>query len=177
MQQQEKLELFEQLKAGRVALGDAVAGVDEATAVLKPASGGWSILECVEHVVVTERYLLSRLQAATVADKPFEKWKREAKIAALAADRSRTIEAPPQAHPHGHYKALAEALAAFDATRAEVMRWVESCNNDLRCMMTDHILIEGPVTCAEMLVMIAAHPKRHAQQIEEIRQDLAAEST
>jgi hypothetical protein len=36
------------------------------------------------------------------------------------------------------------------------------------------MLIEGPVTCAEMLVMIAAHPARHAQQIGEIRAKLAS---
>jgi hypothetical protein len=36
-------------------------------------------------------------------------------------------------------------------------------------MMTDHMLIEGPVTCAEMLIMITAHPARHAQQIVEMR--------
>jgi hypothetical protein len=69
---------------------------------------------------------------------------------------------------------LSEALAAFDKTRAEVVRWVQRCTGDLRCMMTDHMLIEGPVTCAEMLVMIAAHPARHAQQIGEIRAKLAS---
>ena len=81
---------------------------------------------------------------------------------------------PEQAHPHGRYTTLQEALAAFNATRAEVVRWVENCDGDLRCMMTDHMLIEGPVTCAEMLIMIAAHPARHSQQIGEIRASLAA---
>jgi hypothetical protein len=46
---------------------------------------------------------------------------------------------------------------------------VEQCFGDPRQMITDHPLIEGPVTCAETLVMIAAHPARNAKQIEEIR--------
>jgi hypothetical protein len=127
----------------------------------------------MEHVVVTEQYLLTRLQAATISNHPFEKWRREAKIAALAMDRTRRIEAPEQVHPRGRFKTLGEALAAFDATRSEVIRWVENCSGDLRCMMTDHALIEGPVTCAEMLIMIAAHPWRHAKQISGIRQEFA----
>ena len=114
--------------------------------------------------MVTERYLLTRLQTATLADQPFEKSRREAKIAARAADRSRPIAAPEQAHPRGRYGTVAEAMAALDATRAEVVRWVESCTGDTRRLMTDHMLIEGPVTCSETLIMMAAHPARHAQQ-------------
>jgi hypothetical protein len=174
MNEAEKLEVLRKLQTGRDALGEALAGADNAMAARRAPSGGWSILDCVEHVAVTERYLLTRLEAAKLADQPFEKWRREAKIAGLASDRTRRIEAPGQAHPHGRYRTLSDALAAFDAIRAEVVRWVENCGGDLRCMMTDHMLIEGPVTCAEMLVMIAAHPARHAQQIGEIRAKLAS---
>ena len=173
MEQAEKYEVVQKLNAGSEALHAAVADVGEDEAVRRPKAGGWFILDCVEHVVMTERYLLTRLQAATVAEQPFEKWRREAKIAALAADRTRRIEAPEKVHPHQHFKTLAEALAAFDATRSEVRRWVEDCGDDLRCMMTDHALIEGPVTCAEMLIMIAAHPGRHARQIIEGRDRLS----
>jgi hypothetical protein len=126
-------------------------------------------------MAITERYLLARLQAAEHAERPFEKSRREGKIAMLAADRSRRIEAPEQAHPKGRFATLSEAVVAFDATRAEVVRWVENCSADPRCMITDHPLIVGPVTCAETVVMIAAHPARHAQQIEEIRKHLQTE--
>lgn len=60
----EKQDLFTALDKGREALRRALEGVDENLAVRKPASGGWSILECVEHVVVAEGYLLGRLQVA-----------------------------------------------------------------------------------------------------------------
>lgn len=169
MDEAEKARVLVELKAGRDALGEAVAGVDDQLALRKTSAEAWSILGCVEHVVETERYLLGRLNAATLAEQPFEKWRREAKIAARAADRSLRIEAPEPAHPHGRFQTLAEAMAAFDETRAKVVRWVEECTSDTRRLMTDHVLIEGPVTCAETLVMIAAHPARHAKQIEGIR--------
>jgi uncharacterized damage-inducible protein DinB len=172
----ERSRVLGELKAGRDALGAALAGVDDQLALRKASAEAWSILGCVEHVVKTERYLLGRLNAATLADQPFEKWRREAKIAARAGDRSLRIEAPEQAHPHGQFRTLAEAMAAFDETRDKVVRWVEECANDPRRLMTDHVLIEGPVTCAETLVMIAAHPARHAKQIEEIKRAFSGAS-
>jgi DinB superfamily len=173
MNEAEKVEALCALQSGRDALGAAIAGVDDPVAALKPVSGGgWSILDCVEHLVESERYLLTRLNAAELSDQPFEKSRREAKIAALVADRTRRIEAPKPAHPCGRFKTLGDALAALDATRAEVIRWVENCADDPRRMLTDHLLIEGPVTCSETLIMIAAHPARHAKQVVEIRESL-----
>jgi uncharacterized damage-inducible protein DinB len=175
MEESEKQAVLREFKMGRDALIDSLAGVDDALARRRPSHETWSILECVEHMIESERYLLSRLRAAETADQPFEKSRREAKIARLAADRTRRIEAPEQAHPHGTYRTLAEAMQAFDLTRNEVVQWVENCNGDPRRMLTDHPLIAGPVTCAETLVMMAAHPARHAKQIEEIKAHLQSQ--
>ncbi len=185
----EKQSLLESLNNGRAALATSLAGVGDALASRKPPSSevsnpapshpesslAWSILDCVEHMVQSEKYLLTRLHAAKLSPEPFEKSRRAAKIAALAADRSRRIEAPAAAHPHGRYATLSQALAAFDATRAEVIRYLEQSTGDLNCWITDHPLIPGPVTCRETLIMIAAHPARHAEQILEIRKALARE--
>lgn len=177
----EKQSLLESLENGRDALEMALAGVDDVLASRKPPSRdpsnpesslAWSILECVEHMVLSEQYLLTRLHTAKLSPEPFEKSSRAAKIAALAADRSRRIEAPPPAHPHGRYATLSQALAAFDATRAEVKRYLVQTAGDLNCWITDHPLIPGPVTCQETLIMMAAHPARHAQQILETRRAL-----
>jgi hypothetical protein len=172
MLDQEKQALLSSLRNGRNALGLALADVDDDLASRKPPSGGWSILDCMEHMAHSEQYLLTRLHAAKLSLQPFEKSRRAAKIAALAADRTRPIEAPPAAHAHGLYPTLREALAVFDATRAEVERYVQQSNGDLNCWITDHPLIPGPVTCYETLIMIAAHPARHAKQILEIRSAL-----
>jgi hypothetical protein len=168
----ERQALLTSLRRGRDALGLALAGVDDELAARTLPSGGWSILECVEHVAQVEQYLLTRLHAAARSPVPFEKWQRATKIAALAADRTRRIDAPPNAHPRGRYRSLQEARAAFDVARAEVERYVEETVGDLNCWMTDHPLIQGPVTCRETLIMIAAHPARHAEQIWEIRRAL-----
>jgi uncharacterized damage-inducible protein DinB len=167
----EKQSLLSSLNDGRDALETALAGVDDALASRQPPSGGWSILECVEHMVLSEQYLLTRLRIAQLSTDPPHP-SREAKIAARAADRSRPIEAPSMAHPSGQYAGLYEALAAFDTVRAEILEYIENLTDDPRSLTTDHPLFPGPVTCYETLIMIAAHPARHAQQILEIRRDL-----
>jgi DinB superfamily len=170
MLEMEKQCLFTSLNQGREALGRALHGVDEELAGRKPPNNGWSILECVEHCVISERYLLSRLRVAQHTDEPVAEREREAKIAARAANRARRIEAPPQSTPKGEFATLGKALAAFDATRADTVVFLGQFSDDLRRWSTDHPLFPGPVTCYETVIMMAAHPGRHAEQILEIRE-------
>ena len=167
---EEKQELAAALDRGREALARALEGVDEDLAARKPASGGWSILEIVNHLVESESYLLGRLRIAQRTEQLVAPCEREARIAARAADRTRPIAAPPESQPKGRYASLQEAVAAFDATRAETVLFLEQFGGDLRCWATDHPLFPGPVSCQETVIMMAAHPGSHAEQIVEIRE-------
>ena len=69
-----------------------------------------------------------------------------------------------------------EALAGFDRARSETLHWLEQFTVDLRGWGTDHPLIPSPVNCYEILLLIAAHPGRHARQVREIRKDLESET-
>lgn len=174
MRKPEQQEILEALRAGRAALGDALAGVDEAMAARTPPAGGWSILGCVEHMAVAEEYLLGRLRAGSMSDRSHYNPAREAKIADRALNRERRIESPQEAWPSGRYGSLEEALSFFDSVRAQTVRFVEEFEGDPRCWLTDHPLAASPVNYYEMLSMIALHPVRHAKQIMNIRAGLAA---
>jgi hypothetical protein len=165
----EKRDLLLALDRGRGTLGRALAGVGEDLAARRPANGGWSILEIVNHLVESESYLLGRLRVAKHSEHLVAPREREGKIAARAADRTRPIAAPPESQPRGRYATLAEAVGAFDATRAETVQFLDQFDDDLRCWATDHPLFPGPVSCQETVIMMAAHPGRHADQILEIR--------
>jgi hypothetical protein len=65
-----------------------------------------------------------------------------------------------------------KALADFDATRAETVRFVEKFEDDPRRWLTDHPVIPGPVNLVEILLTMAVHPARHAKQIAEIREGM-----
>jgi len=81
-------ELLGRLQLGRDALYEALKGVGEELANRKPSGGGWSILECVEHLALAEEYLLSRLLNATRSEESHENRVREARIMERAADRT-----------------------------------------------------------------------------------------
>ena len=169
MLESEKREILDALKTGRDALREALAGVDDPLAARKPGGGGWSILECVEHLAAAEQSLASRLSSATESHCSQANPTREARIAAVGADRSRPIEAPERARPGGRFGSLSEALAAFDGARNKTVQFVEGFNGDPRFWVTHHPLMAEPVNCYEMLLMISLHPVRHAKQISEIR--------
>jgi hypothetical protein len=169
----DKKEIERILEDGMGALDDALGGMDESKAALRPHPESWSVLDCVLHISLTESVLLGRLKDAKPGDSSREDRVREARFQELALNRSRRIEAPERVVPRTGSQTLAEAYGAFKAVRSETMRFVEQFDGDLRWWLTSHPLITRPVNCYEMLLLMALHPKRHAQQIAEIREQLS----
>jgi len=165
----EKQEILAQLDEGRKALSEALADVDEHMAVWKQEATSWSILECVEHLSVSEEFLFSRLMAAQASASAPPNPARESLIRKRGIDRSKRVESPAAARPGGRYCHLQDAFTAFSAARARTIEWVSGLDVYPRGWVTEHPLIPGPVNCYEMLLMISIHPQRHAQQNKEIR--------
>jgi hypothetical protein len=147
---------------------DALSGVTESLAVLHPASERWSILQCVEHVNLAERYLFSLIETSTITDTPLNDEQREMRIATRGADRSIRRESPAYALPRGSFSTLQEALQGFLASRERTIRFVNTNEENLRSKIAVHPII-GTVNCYEVLLLMAVHPARHAKQIDEIK--------
>jgi hypothetical protein len=172
----DRRQVLQGLKAGRDALYAAVAGIDGNLALRKPGPARWSILECVEHVALAERFLLSRLTGAVDSGQSHGSQAREAAIVQRGLDRARRVESPEPGRPRGCFQDLAEALSAFDSARTGTIGFVERFAGDPRSWLTNHPLIPGPVNCYEMLLIVSVHPARHAAQIAETRAALEAAS-
>lgn len=160
------------LDDGDAVLRASIAGVSDALARRAPGENAWSILECLEHLVVAEEYLFEQIASATRVAVPIANPRREAAIVERVMDRSRRIAAPDVATPTGRYRTLPEALDAWTRCRARTRAFAASCDEDLRCRIGTHPLI-GQVNAYELLLIIAVHPRRHAQQIDEVRSALA----
>ncbi len=165
----EKQEILIRLDEGRKALSEALAGVDEQMAVWKRMPATWSILDCVEHVAVSEEFLLSRLMAARASVPALPNPARESMILKSGMDRTKRVESPAVGRPHGRYLHLQEAFTGFSAVRARTIDWVAGLEGDLRSLLTDPPLVPEPVNCYEMLLIISVHPRRHTEQIKAIR--------
>jgi uncharacterized damage-inducible protein DinB len=160
-------EILEKLKSSRDQYLDALAVIPEERAGIRPASGGWSILDCAEHVAVVELGMFRRMTSAftILAAEPGRH--REALFLARGLDRSRKFFAPEPAQPEGRFTALAEAASAFSRQRERTITWAESCGENLRLRSLEHPVF-GTINAYECLILMALHPLRHLQQIREL---------
>ncbi len=164
--------LLEHLESGLREVLQGLQDISEVGALHRPSPKHWSILDCIEHLVFTEDYLFARIQEATPSDKRVTNERREDAILSRGMDRTRVIESPDLAKPHGKFSTLAQAREAFVSARARSIHFVRAGNTDLRAQNAMHPLF-GSVTCYEMMLMMAVHSRRHARQIAECKSSMA----
>ena len=165
-----ELELVrEQLSAGRQALLAAIEGLSDAQAAFKPSPETWSVLECVEHVAVSERQMLTMIERAEIAEgQQPPSLDRDRSFVCRAGDRARKFSAPDSARPKSRFATLEDARRKFLENRERTLAFVEQSPENLRERRLVHP-IAGPIDAYCCLLLIAAHPSRHAAQILEIR--------
>jgi len=169
MTESERAFLMEGLAASRDTLLSAVEGLSEPQAAFKPSRESWSVLECLEHVAVAERQMLKMIERAQcVSSGPPAAAERDRVILGAALDRSRKFTAPAPSEPRPRFATLREARQEFVDKREQTIAFVEVCTEDLRRRMLLHPLA-GRIDAYQCLLLIAAHPSRHAAQIQEIR--------
>ena len=152
------------------ALVGAVAGVSDEDARRRPEPERWSVLECVEHVILGDDAMFARVSAhSTPGAPPGER--REKLILRGMTNRERKFAAPEIARPTGRFSSLPEAIEGFCQRRARSVAYVEQYQEDPRNRTTVHPGL-GPISCHEMLLALALHPARHALQIREVRKIL-----
>jgi uncharacterized damage-inducible protein DinB len=157
-------------------LHSAVKDLPENDACTCPAPGRWSVLQCIEHLTVVEQAFLGRLQKAERAGAPAIDKQREAELLARISNRGQRAEAPEPVRPTGRFASLSEALQAFDAARAETVRFTEAQQTDLYTLSSVHARF-GPLNGYEYVLLIAAHGRRHTAQAREARAALGQQQS
>jgi hypothetical protein len=153
------------------ALVAAAAGVSDDSARRRPEPESWSVLECVEHVVLVEDSVFARISVQSTPGAPPAEPRREGQILRGMTNRERKFPAPEHAEPTGRYSSLAEALQEFRKRRVRTVAYIEQYRDDPRNRTSLHPVI-GPISCQEMFLVLALHPARHALQVLEARKSL-----
>uniref|UniRef100_Q01Q13 DinB-like domain-containing protein n=1 Tax=Solibacter usitatus (strain Ellin6076) TaxID=234267 RepID=Q01Q13_SOLUE len=160
-------QLLERLKLCRSQYLEGLAAFPEEKASVKPAGGGWSMLECAEHVALVEFGLFRRITSQSTPLREEAGRHREALFLAHGLDRTRKISAPEPAQPSGRFTTLAEAGEAFAKYRGRTIGWVETCGENLRLRSIVHPAM-GTMTAYECLILMSLHPLRHLEQMREL---------
>lgn len=151
-----------------------VAGLSEAQLQFKPAPDKWSISQCLEHIVLSERMIFDMAKAA-LSKAPQPERKSEVQMTddnlkTTLTDRSHKFQAPKELQPTGIYKDSKTALTDFFAARQPVIDYITKADaKDLRNHINDYPT--GTVDGYQGLMFIAAHCARHTKQIEEVKAD------
>lgn len=168
MAPKERNEIVENLERSRQEFIAALAGLTESQANARPDPERWSVLDCVEHVTTVEERFQGWLNAAKKLDAPRIDKAKEAGLLARVPDRSTRVKAPEAVVPAGRFTTLEQALEQFNAGRTRSIQFAEDRCDDLYCLASEHPRF-GPVNGVELLIIIAGHSRRHAEQIREAR--------
>jgi hypothetical protein len=162
------MSLIELLESGRQDVLDAVDGLTEGDALAKPSPDRWSVLECMEHVVIVEERFQGWLEngpAIPSVPKP----ENESRLFNMVTDRSSRVTAPEAVVPSGRFLALKEALLAFNAARDRSVSLVKEHGDALYTIGARHGRF-GELNGVEVVHLMAGHARRHAAQIRELGQ-------
>jgi uncharacterized damage-inducible protein DinB len=164
------------LRESRERFLGSFADVSDEQSRLHPAENCWCVLDTVEHLTSAEGIML-RLITTQRRPRQAEAVNREEVFLKVVSDRSRKMQSPEGGQPRGRFTSLAEASAQFKNTRDSVIQFVEQHPENLRASEVTHPHpAAGNVSTYEMVIIIAKHAERHAKQIEEIRNTLAAQT-
>jgi uncharacterized damage-inducible protein DinB len=92
-------EVLELLADSRDSLNTAAANVEESRAAVRPETGQWSVLECIEHVTNVEERFLARLAEAERLNEPRIDKEKEAALAARVGRRVSQVSTPAGHRP------------------------------------------------------------------------------
>ena len=168
--QSETAEILKALRDSRAEFL-AAADVPEEKAAVRPAEGRWSVLDCVEHIVLAEGRFLGWLETPQGLPAPPADPAKEGKLLTGVASRENRVQAPEPVRPTGRFSTLAAALREFEAIRARSIAFAEQQGTGLYSLGAKHAFF-GPVNGAEVMCLMAAHARRHAAQMREIRAEL-----
>ena len=168
MAPEERLEIVQHLERGRAEFLASVAGLSEAQVTIRPDPARWSVLDCVEHVTTVEERFLGWLENAKKLDEPRIDKQKEAGLLVRVADRSARAQAPEAVVPNGRFATLAQALEQFNVNRSRSIQFAQDRSDELYYLAAEHPRF-GPMNGAEFLMVITAHARRHAAQIQEVR--------
>lgn len=161
--------LLEQLAASEREFLDVVDSVAAEDSGKKLGPNRWSVLECLEHVIVAEAGMRRMIENAQPGEQnPDGSFEHDRAFLSAAQNRSRKLESPEIALPTGRFSSMGEARDRFVSTRAKTVELVCGDAGDLRGKWLTHPHpAVGRIDAHTCFLLIAAHSTRHAAQIRE----------
>lgn len=149
-----------------------MAGLSPDQLHFKPAENAWSVSQCLEHMVVTEKMIFDMVQETM--KKPANPERRkdlqytDKEIMAAATDRSKKYKAPEVLIGKGKFNDPETAINELKKQRAVVLDFIRRTPpEELRNQISD--APSGVADAYQSLLFMAGHTARHTLQIAEVK--------
>jgi hypothetical protein len=140
----------------------------------RAAPNRWSIAECAEHIALAEDFLFGIVKDGVMKSPAVPDHKAsqadDEKVLSFTVDRTQKFTAPEPIRPASKFASVDEAVAHFEQSRAHLLDYVRSGQDDLRHHVAKHPLgftLDG----YQWILLLSAHTERHVAQIEEVKAD------
>lgn len=154
-------------------LSKSVNGLSPEQLQFKSSDDRWSISQCLEHIILTEKMFFEQTEASMKLP-PNPERRAEMKFAdkdliKIMTDRSQKIKAPSALIGKGVYDDPQKAMEDFKTQREKILAFIrETPVEELRNHIGD--LPFGPADTYQSLLFMAGHSARHTKQIEEVKE-------
>ncbi len=147
-------------------LTDEVSNLSPEQLKFRPTPTSWSILDCVEHLDLSEPEYWKMLKSAMNAPAS-RKGTPSTDLDRLwyGIDRTERTKTVPTETPRSTYTEIGPALNDFRGLRATMLAYIRSSQDDWR----HHLIPEWDRDAYQWMLMISAHSQRHILQIREIK--------
>lgn len=147
-----------------------VKGLSAAQLNFKASPESWSIAECVEHIAISENNIfgfsqLSLKEAADPSKRSEVKFTDDA-VVKMIADRSTKVKTSEPFTPSGKFGSFEGSLNEFKQKRDSNIKYIKTTSDDLRNHYNDFPF--GKLDAYQTILFMAAHSKRHTDQIDEV---------
>ena len=149
-------------------------GLTSSQLQFQPSADRWSISQCVEHIILTEKMLFG-MAKETLAQPANPERKNEVHFSDQQlidgiVDRSHKAEASADLIGEGKYTDVATAMADFRAQREIIRKYLDGISaDDLQNHISDSPF--GAIDGYHSLLFVAGLTARHSLQIEEVKAD------
>lgn len=166
MQPHDRRHLIAHLEMTENWLVDELDGLSVKQLKFRMTPDSWSIMDVVEHLAIAEPQYWRRVQDSMKQPPASRKSEvTDVEILWYGIDRTNRERAVKADLPQGRWNDVRIALAEFRKTRATMLQYARTTEDDLRSRR----LLDGRMDVYQWFLMISTHGQRHVLQIREIK--------
>jgi hypothetical protein len=150
----------------------AVKALSSKQLQFKPAVDRWSIGQCLDHIIKSDKLLLGIIKEEMNKDPQPQLLDSigvsDQQIVTQLADRTKRYQAPSVLEGANSYKQVDSALADYKQIENEILKFAKQ--TDIKAMRTHHSVYPfGNSDVYQALMSLAGHTSRHTDQIEQVK--------